>query len=688
MPNPQQLIWAAMHQDYSEDLVADQGDRFPNEAKAGELVIKHLLQGNRGHFGPIEHPQIVFNVGFFPHSTMQQLRTHRVGVSFDVQCLAGDTEITFVNCKGETNRKLRKSIAELYDLWTNGEQAVRERQIQGRKGQPPGTYRRDCRKRLQKMRLRALNEETGLFETGSIRDVMCSGLQPVYRLTLENGRTLDCTTNHRLFTPQGWQTMAEAVGLATDDQGEVLSIERDRFIMCNGIAIEAETPIYQNESWLVYQIQQGKTAPEIARVAQCSSRTIYTWAERYGLSLPKSHQGRRSGDRARFKNHDRPVHRELEWLTDKITAGYHADEMAEMAGCSVSAIKKWVYFHGLTLNKRPPGSEIPWNKNRGGYRLNLSENARDARRALGHKITRRGAASHFWRGGVSSDRVMNAAWTRQVAPQVHQKFDYTCQNCGVRGGELHAHHLVPVYADPKLAYDLDNLVTVCRACHQNIHHNHQEQAFAERVEHQVLLKAPLESWQKKPQPGSRKLQAHPVRVIAVEYLGVQMTYDLEVEGPWHNFVANGLVVHNSFRYSGMRILDVLSGKRTVEEIFYLRPVGDYSDRQGKKYFYSPAQRQADLDWCLAACQRYQQRIQEGLSEEHARGLIPFDVRQHFVMSCNARSLMHILDLRAKADAQLEIQRLCDLLMGHFKQWMPQVADWYETNRLGKARLSP
>ncbi len=144
----------------------------------------------------------------------------------------------------------------------------------------------------------------------------------------------------------------------------------------------------------------------------------------------------------------------------------------------------------------------------------------------------------------------------------------------------------------------------------------------------------------------------------------------------------------SGRYSGMRILDVIKGERTVEEVFYLRPVGYYADRQGKKYFYSPEQRQDDLDWCLEACKRYKQRIEEGLSEEHARGLIPFDVRQHFVMSCNARSLMHILDLRAKADAQLEIQKLCDLLMVHFKEWMPALADWYETNRLGKARLSP
>jgi thymidylate synthase (FAD) len=144
----------------------------------------------------------------------------------------------------------------------------------------------------------------------------------------------------------------------------------------------------------------------------------------------------------------------------------------------------------------------------------------------------------------------------------------------------------------------------------------------------------------------------------------------------------------SFRYTGKRFLDVVEGKRSVEEVFYQRPVGHYTDRQGKKYFYSEEQRKADLDWCFEACKRYKQRIEEGLSEEHARGIIPFDVRQHFVMSCNARSLMHILDLRAKSDAQLEIQTLCHLIMPHFKAWMPAVAEWYEANRWGKARLAP
>jgi thymidylate synthase (FAD) len=144
----------------------------------------------------------------------------------------------------------------------------------------------------------------------------------------------------------------------------------------------------------------------------------------------------------------------------------------------------------------------------------------------------------------------------------------------------------------------------------------------------------------------------------------------------------------SFRYTGQRILDVVDGKRSVEEVFYLRPLGYYTDRQGKKYEYTAAQRQQDLEWCLEASRRYQQRIEQGFAEEHARGLIPFDIRQHWVMSANVRSLMHLLDLRWKADAQLEAQKLCEAIWPHFQAWVPAIADWYEDNRLKKARLAP
>jgi len=534
--NPQQTIYAAMHQDYAEGFVWAERDRFPAEDKSGEVVVKQLLAGNRGHYGPLEHPQITLNCGFFPHSTMQQMRTHRVGVSFDVQCLAGDTEVTFVHASGS----LRKyKISQLHDLWTKGETAIRTRKIRGRKGEAPGTYRRDCKTRIRKMNLRVLNEETSIFETGHIQDVFDQGVQPVYRLTLEDGRSVDCTENHRLFTREGWQTMKAAMTLMIDSDGEVISHRQDCFLMTNGVVVGEG--LYREKAWLQQHLQVGLTAKEIAQVAECS----------------------------------------------------------------VEAVKKWIYIHKLTLNKAKTGSINPWNRGlKGAYRLNLTPEKRQQRRERSRQVTRRGSASNFWKGGVTEERVAIGAWTRTIAPQVHE------------------------------------------------------------------------------------LKAHPMRVVQVRYLGQQRTYDLEVAGDWHNFVANGVVVHNSFRYTGNRIIEVADGQRDIEEVFYLRPLGAYSDRQGKRYEYTEALRQQDLEWCLMGCKRYQERINQGFSEEHARGLIAFDVRQHWVMSANVRSMLHLLDLRWKLDAQLEAQQLCELMWEPFKAWVPAIATWYESNRLKKAKLSP
>ncbi|BAZ10430.1 thymidylate synthase [Calothrix sp. NIES-4071] len=455
-PNPQQVIYAAMHQDYTEAFVYDERDSFPNEQACGELIIKRLLAGDRGHFGPMEHPQIVFNCGYFPHSVMQQARTHRVGVSFDVQCLAANTEITFVNCNNQTNRKLRKTIGELYELWTNGELAIRDRSIRGRNGEQPGKYRRDCKQRIRNMRLRVLNEETGFFEAGHVKDVMCSGLQPVYRVTLTDGKTLDCTLNHRLFTSEGWKTMGDSVGLVTNSDGHVIRMTEQCYVMCNGVTT-LDNDFYKDKNWLEFQISNGLSLQEIAQIS--------------------------------------------------------------------------------------------------------------------------------------------------------------------------------------------------------------------------ILKCPT-------------IKAHPVKIKSVEYLGKQMTYDLEVEGTWHNFVANSMVVHNSFRYTGNQFIDVIEGKKEAEDVFYLRPVGYYSDRQGKKYYYSPEQREADLQWCKDAAKRYKADFESGMSEEHARGKVPFDYRQHFVVSFNLRSLLHFLDLRYKKDAQLEIQKLCEMMFPHLEEWVPAIAAWYKSTRLGKGRLAP
>lgn len=144
----------------------------------------------------------------------------------------------------------------------------------------------------------------------------------------------------------------------------------------------------------------------------------------------------------------------------------------------------------------------------------------------------------------------------------------------------------------------------------------------------------------------------------------------------------------SMRYTGERICQAANNKLDMEEVFYLRPVGYYNDRNGKKYHYSLEQRSIDMALCRVAAERYRDLVAAGVAEEHARGILPFDYRQHFVVSFTLRALLHFLDLRAKLDAQQEIRWLCDLIWPHLQNWAPEIATWYEKSRLHRARLAP
>ena len=144
----------------------------------------------------------------------------------------------------------------------------------------------------------------------------------------------------------------------------------------------------------------------------------------------------------------------------------------------------------------------------------------------------------------------------------------------------------------------------------------------------------------------------------------------------------------SMRYTGERICRAADGELDLEEVFYLRPVGEYRARIGNKYAYTEEQRSIDLEHCQRSAERYRDLLRSGFSEEHARGILPFDYRQHFIASFSLRAFLHFMDLRAKQDAQLEIRQLCDLMWPHMEKWAPEFAAWYEKNRLHKARLAP
>ena len=607
----------------ADDLSVVNGARVSFAQRAEEMtdrdagLIGFLMRERHG--SPFEHNAFRFHIKL-PIFVMREWARHRIG------CLTGDTEITFVNTNSQTGPGLRKTIDELWRMWSHGEidghapdtESVRiaeaviasggsvraaerssgiSRHTLARRsvsGRPFGIRRADWRVRA--MKLRVLNEETNEFGVGHICDVVDKGLQPVYELTLADGKTLTLTENHRVLTTDGWATMGSAVGLSGDPETPVM--RRECSLMVNGL------PAHQDRTWMAERRREGLSIAGIAAEANCSYHTV----------------------------------------------------------------RKWLRIHGLQFSEAErsfqPG-HVPWNKDKPGYttRYVVSDEHRAAIRRA-----RSGERSNFWRGGVASVRANLGRWTWEQSAKVHAQYDYTCQECNQPGGRLHAHHIIPVWRDAGMAREIGNLITLCATCHRNVHRTPQtELAFAERFAERVGVAKDVP-----PPPRGYKLIAHAVRVTAIRYVGLRQTYDLSVEGPWHNFVANGVVVHNSF--------NEWSGRYSqLEPEFYVPEPEDVRTQVGKPGSYSFETVDPELAEHTRAAQEavfaeayrtYEDLLERGIAKEIARNVLPVAIYTQFYWTVNARSLMNFLSLRNAETAQREIRRYAAAVEELFATRMP------------------
>src|SRR5207253_118019 len=226
--------------------------------ESDEGLIRFLMRDKHGT--PFEHNSFRFHIRA-PIFVAREWFRHRVG------CLTGDTVVTFVNIDGVSSGK--KTIDQLWRMWTIGERdghalthetatkvdelaatgasmraiarslgigrrSVRSR-LDGKDGHRGGRWR------VRRMRLRVLDESTGESTTGHIADIFDKGVQPVYELALVDGKRLKLTENHRVLTADGWQTMAEAVGLR--GSGHEAEMTRLCALMTNG------HPVHQDRHW-------------------------------------------------------------------------------------------------------------------------------------------------------------------------------------------------------------------------------------------------------------------------------------------------------------------------------------------------------------------------------------------------------------------------------------------------------
>lgn len=78
----------------------------------------------------------------------------------------------------------------------------------------------------------------------------------------------------------------------------------------------------------------------------------------------------------------------------------------------------------------------------------------------------RSGENHWnWKGGISRGKHYGGKiveWRKKV----FKRDKYTCQTCGVVGGDLEAHHIRSFSKYKKLRYILSNGVTLCKKCHK------------------------------------------------------------------------------------------------------------------------------------------------------------------------------------------------------------------------------
>jgi thymidylate synthase (FAD) len=293
----------------------------------------------------------------------------------------------------------------------------------------------------------------------------------------------------------------------------------------------------------------------------------------------------------------------LEWLTTKYTTENKTRaELSAMLGISESRIQKSLREFGikkpLWLRKnRRPGHGVPGMHGAAG------------RSAIAARM--QGAGNHRWAGSAIQE---NSGRLR--AQKMYSAGE--CSACGsLRRPERHH-----IDKDPRNNAP-ENVRVLCPTCHKAWH-------FGASV-HCAFLD----------------------RVVAITPAGREMTYDIEMEGPHHNFAADGIIVHNS--QESTRFVNYSENGR-MGGIQVIIPST-----------IKPENRRIFIEGYEAAQRFYQMALDAGEPPQNARALLPTGTKTELVMTCNLREWRHFIAMRNAKDAHPDIRLLASSVLTQLRE---------------------
>ncbi|AGM11415.1 thymidylate synthase [Halogranum tailed virus 1] len=101
-------------------------------------------------------------------------------------------------------------------------------------------------------------------------------------------------------------------------------------------------------------------------------------------------------------------------------------------------------------------------------------------------------------------------------------------------------------------------------------------------------------------------------------------------------------------------------------------------RENAKHVYEKA-----LKNCTIA---YESLLDLGVPAEDARYALPLATQVNVTMSGNARTMLHVLNLRQRGNAQWEIRNMSDGVVEELREWIPYTAAYWDDK--GPVQISP
>ena len=164
------------------------------------------------------------------------------------------------------------------------------------------------------------------------------------------------------------------------------------------------------------------------------------------------------------------------------------------------------------------------------------------------------------------------------------------------------------------------------------------------------------------------------QIDSITYIGEKETYDLEIDNESHNYIANGVLVHNSQRYQvvpGFEDLELrLQAKNNRQSSTHKLEDKELS----KPYKGHTSLKSLIDDHLLETTEIYDILLEEGVARETARLILPELATSKIILNGTIRSWLSFFNQRLHKTAQKEVRDIANAVKDLFILECPIISE--------------